>query len=186
MSPVHWSLEDPRHPRPTGSLPPADGPPTALAFNPRNTVLVSAGERDPAPGQYKLDSSATPKLVRTLTDHVRPVTAVAYNDEGTMLAVASQDSTVDIWSIADPYNPSLISVLTGHTAPVLSVAFAGDSGTVLTGGADGLGILWDVSELSAITADPRRAACDRVGRALTPPEWAHNPTKELPYLDGCG
>ncbi|WP_030437748.1 S16 family serine protease [Actinoplanes subtropicus] len=180
-----WSLADPRHPRPAGSLPAADGRPVALAVNPRSTVLVRAGERDPAPGQYELDGTATPKPVRTLTEHVGPVTAVAYNEDGTMLAVASQDSTVDIWSIADPYNPSLISVLTGHTAPVLSVAFGGDGGTVLTGGADRLGILWDVSALSAITADPRRAACDRVGRALSPDDWAHDPTRVLPYVDGC-
>ncbi len=99
-------------------------------------------------------ANASPQALRTLTEvafapgtrdiltgHASFVTSVDFNPDATLLASASRDGTVRIWS---QQNSSLIYELQGHRGDVQTVSFSPDGRYVASGGLDFLAILWDV------------------------------------------
>jgi WD40 repeat protein len=74
-------------------------------------------------GPIYLVDLATGRLVRTLSDHVRPVTSLSFGPGGKRLASGSQDGTVRVW---DPTAGKAEAVLRGHTGSLFQVAFAPD------------------------------------------------------------
>ena len=51
----------------------------------------------------------------TLTGHSRPVTSVAWNNDGTKLVSGSSDRTVKIWSVGSAGTFECQSTLSGHS-----------------------------------------------------------------------
>src|SRR5689334_3581911 len=99
-----------------------------------------------------------PKFYET-RDNLDAVLAVAFSPDGYVLATASKDDSVILWSVRDPSRPlRLGSPLTDHTSAVLAVAFSPDGRTLATGSVDNSVILWDVR-------DPSRP--QRIGSPLT-------------------
>lgn len=68
---------------------------------------------------------------------------MTFSADGTMLATASRDSTVRLWSVAT--RQQIGESLTGHRSGVTSIAFDPNGKTLVTGGMDHTVRLWDVT-----------------------------------------
>lgn len=68
------------------------------------------------------------------------VNSVTFSPSGELLAAASWDSTVKIWS----REGKLIKTLNGHHGPVLSVSFSPDGQTLASASDDDTIILWNL------------------------------------------
>lgn len=121
-----------------------DGDVLALAFAPDGKTLASGG----ADATLRLWSTATslanrrhaphgdtgraPRALRsTFTAHTQPIRALAFDPSGKILASASDDATVRLWTPALSAEPQ---TLTAHTQPVHALAFATDGTRLVSGG----------------------------------------------------
>src|SRR5438128_2380663 len=77
-----------------------------------------------------------------LNGHTGWVGAVAFSPDGKLLASASADNTIRIWSVADG---SLLTTLKGHADYACAVTFSPDGKRIASGSFDHAGKLWDVS-----------------------------------------
>ncbi|RHY05263.1 hypothetical protein DYB36_006636 [Aphanomyces astaci] len=122
-----------------------------VAIENDNSKFVSCG-RDKAVFQWDVASG---KTIRKFEGHVSSVNAVTYNDDCSVLATASYDSTVRLWDVR----------FQGHVVGDygLDCAFSHDDASVLSGSEDGRVMLWDM-----LTKDPRRSfqAHDRAVRTV--------------------
>jgi len=126
----------------------------ALALNRASTLA----ERDPERAARLLDSKQNcPTWLRDFTwrhlhavcrvqesslpGHERALSQVAWSPDGSLLATASRDGTVRIWS-SQPRRE--IAVLRGHSDYVWSVAFAPDGRTLVTSGIDHQARFWEI------------------------------------------
>jgi beta-lactamase regulating signal transducer with metallopeptidase domain len=69
--------------------------------------------------------------------------AVAYSPDGTRLAVASEDHSVEV---RDAATGAVVFPIRGHEGPVNCLAFSPDGGTLATGSSDRTVRLWDVAD----------------------------------------
>ncbi|MFF8769323.1 helix-turn-helix domain-containing protein [Kitasatospora sp. NPDC015120] len=89
-----------------------------------------------------LSTQAQPFAGR-LTGHTGPVNSCAIAPDARLLATASTDGTVRLWSLPDR-RP--VATLTGHNSPVRAVAFSPDGRLLASAGSDGTVRLWDVAQ----------------------------------------
>jgi WD40 repeat protein len=80
------------------------------------------------------------RTLRTLTGHTGPVLAVAVSQDGQLVASASADHTVRVWTMTG----GLRATFAGHGTEVTAVAFGHSGGLVATGTTDGMIRLWRV------------------------------------------
>jgi WD40 repeat protein len=101
-------------------------------------------------GNGKILLLGTSTVEVTLTGQSRPVTSVAWNNNGTKLATGSIDKTVKIWSVVSAGTFECQSSLNRYTREVTCncVAFSPDNKLVTIGNLDGSVRLWDVQERS--------------------------------------
>ena len=114
-----------------------------LASHPgRHYTAVSRDGRWIATGGYdrtaKLWHAATGKLVATLHEHRGPVSVVAFDPSGQLLATASGDGTVRIYNTRG----AMLAAYEGHTADILDLAWSPDGHWLASGAADGLVAVW--------------------------------------------
>ncbi|MFE7561346.1 helix-turn-helix domain-containing protein, partial [Kitasatospora sp. NPDC057500] len=89
-----------------------------------------------------LSTQAQPFAGR-LTGHTGAVNSCAISPDARLLATASTDGTVRLWSLPDR-RPA--ATLTGHNSPVRAVAFGPDGRLLASAGSDGTVRLWDVAQ----------------------------------------
>ena len=77
---------------------------------------------------------------RTLTGHTRPINAVAFSPDGSLIATASNDTTVRISETASRAHRT---TLKGHNGAVLDVAFSPDGSLIATASSDTTVRIWD-------------------------------------------
>jgi WD40 repeat protein len=108
----------------------------------RHYTAVSRDGRWIATGGYdrtaKLWRAATGKLVATLHEHRGPVSVVAFDPKGQLLATASGDGTVRIYNTRG----AMLAAYEGHTADILDLAWSPDGQWLASGAADGLVAVW--------------------------------------------
>ncbi|MFI1704529.1 nSTAND1 domain-containing NTPase [Streptomyces griseoruber] len=98
----------------------------------------------------RLISIVNAPLATPLLGHTGAVYLTSFSPDGKLLATASYDRTVRLWSLADPTRPKpLGKPLTGHTSWVSSAVFSPDGRTLASAGDDGTVRLWDVREPTA-------------------------------------
>ncbi|HRZ47683.1 MAG TPA: WD40 repeat domain-containing protein [Candidatus Paceibacterota bacterium] len=80
--------------------------------------------------------------------HMTNVTDVTFSPDGSLLASASLDQTIKIWSAN---NWTRLRTLTGHTQGVTSLAFSPDGQKIVSGSMDGIIKVWDLNGTCLLT-----------------------------------
>lgn len=82
------------------------------------------------------------KPLRSFAGHTAPITAVAANTNGKVLATASHDKTVRVWETGSTKE---LHKLEGHTAPVVALAWGANARQLASGSQDKTLKLWDAA-----------------------------------------
>lgn len=117
-----------------------------VAVGPDGT-LVAVADDDGA----RLWDARTGGQVAELQEHGEPVGAVAFSQDGTLVATAGRDDTARVWDTASRHE---VRVLTGHRGPVDTLAFTPDGRALVTGAEDGLALLWSLRGAATGIARP--------------------------------
>ncbi|WP_369035888.1 nSTAND1 domain-containing NTPase [Streptomyces adonidis] len=133
---------------------------TALARSPRPGDGYATGDADGTVLLWDERARAPRRTLRAATDEV---TDLAYNREGTLLAVTSADHGVSLWRTRDGRR---LGGFVGHFREVRAVAFDRTEERLVTGGWDSTLRVWDIRTRREVLGRPLRAT-DLWGLALT-------------------
>jgi RNA polymerase sigma factor (sigma-70 family) len=111
---------------------------SALAVCPLTKAIAVGGKN----GEVRVYAALTGKVLITLRGHTDPVTAVAFNADGTRIVTGGADRTARLWNAE---NGRELVVLKGHTDRVTAVGF-GPAGEVATGSADKSVRVWSAPD----------------------------------------
>ncbi|HEY2466576.1 MAG TPA: TIR domain-containing protein [Terracidiphilus sp.] len=108
----------------------------AVSFSPNRRMIATGGTE----GIQFWDSVSGSRLFRI--DDIGSVLGLAFNRDGSRLAMAGQDGTTRLW---DTISRRELRRLNGHIGHVWSVVFSPDGTQLATAGADGTARVWDVA-----------------------------------------
>jgi WD40 repeat protein len=128
----------------TARLASGSGPVNAVAYDPADGRLASAGQD----GTVTVWSTRTRRPVATLRGP-SPVYAVAFSPDGRLLAGAEQDGSTAVWDAGTGRQAGAVQ---RAPAPVDAVAFSPDGRVLATAGEDGTVTLWRAGSLTDIRA----------------------------------
>ena len=129
---------------------------SAVSFHPNGRLVANLAHRFDLPGValiWDLDRGA---VLHRLKGHTKPISALAFNPDGSLLATAGHDSLIKLW---DTSTGTERATLSGHQSPVrdlawgpnglalLSAAGSDESGRLASAGtrnSTGEVFLWDV------------------------------------------
>lgn len=114
----------------------------SVAFNPAATVLAMGLSEPGIQAFVEIRELDTGETIATLTGHsTNLVRGLAFNQDGDLLATASDDTTAILW---DTTNFEPLHRLEGHGAAVLNAAFDPSRPQIATASADWTVKIWDV------------------------------------------
>jgi WD40 repeat protein len=159
---------------------------SSVAISPDGAQALTTGYPS-QPGLWDLRDVGPAGVV--LGGHDAPLSDLAVDGRGRIVATGATDGTVRVWERAS--GRELGSLAAGR-GPVVRVAFDRDGGRLASGDADGTAAIWDVAtrrriavvharaELTDVALDPggrRIATADKAGTAvITPVEGGRPPT----------
>jgi len=82
--------------------------------------------------------------IAILEGHSKPITALTYSTDGTLLATGAKDNTIIVW---DAKNGNQLKVLQGHSGAINSLAFSPDGKLLYSSSLDGTVIIWNLDQL---------------------------------------
>lgn len=109
-------------------------------------ALLASGSFDET---VKLFDVRSGECVSTLPAHSDPVTAVAFNRDGTCIASASHDGLIRIWDVAT--SECLKTIFAAGNPPVASVTYSPNGKFLLASTLDSCIRLWPVNKMGAST-----------------------------------
>lgn len=137
-----------------------DGTVNALAFRPTKDVSCESGLSDTGnelAGQVLVTAGASiarvwslsgNSLLRTLAPRVQPLNDIAFNADGSKLAVASSASprgSAKIWDLTSGYD---VTTIYGHKGGVNSIRFSPDGRHIATAGVDNTTVIWNANTMT--------------------------------------
>lgn len=87
-------------------------------------------------------ASSELNLRKTLSEHSAHVNAISFNIDGSLLASASNDTTIKVWRVSTGMS---LQTLIGHDKAVMSVSFSPDGNFLASGSNDKTIKLWELS-----------------------------------------
>ena len=129
---------------------PGPSPPSPSA-PPRSAIATASLD-----GTARIWDAETGRRLHLLSGPGAPLTALAFNFNGRLLAATGQDPTVLVW---DTLSGERHGQWAGHTQAVTGVAFSPTQDVLATASLDGTARLWDAgSGLPGAVLEPRAAA----------------------------
>ena len=112
-----------------------------LAYHPAMDAVIATAGSDGYVRLWRQEGSRPPEMVQELL-HTEgsPVLAMAFTEDGSLLATGGQDGTVVVWDAA---TWERLDTLEGHAAAVWDVAFSPDGGRLISGSEDQTVRLWN-------------------------------------------
>jgi WD40 repeat protein len=86
---------------------------------------------------------------QTLTGPAKNISAVAFSQDGTLVAAGSEDKTIVLWDVR---SQKQLGTLTGHSDTVNTLLFDPNGETLFSGSLDGTIMRWDCESLRPIDA----------------------------------
>ncbi len=123
----------------------------SVCFSPDGKMLASGGDRSSNNILLLWDVDAGETIETFRRTFKRPerfgsFTSVAFSPDGNIIASASRDKTIRLWS---PHTGLLLKTVSGHTEPVTSVIFSPDGKLFISAAADGIRV-WDTDTVELI------------------------------------
>lgn len=122
-------------------LPPQPGKVNSVAFNGDGSRLLVASGVTGLYGRAAIYNTESGDLLGEMIGHADEVESAIFSADGVLVATASYDQTITIWS-TKTFQP--IRTLEGHNGAVLSIAFSPDASILVSGSADETVKVWDV------------------------------------------
>ncbi len=97
-----------------------------------------------AKGVIILWDVAKGEKISILEGHSKPITALTYSPDGTLIATGSKDKTIIVWNAQ---SGNQLKVLQGHSGTINSLAFSSDGKLLYSGSLDGTVIIWKLEQL---------------------------------------
>ncbi len=116
---------------------------TDVAFSADGQILAASDNEGHITLLYAEGDTWRP-AINPLPVHVGGAASLAFNPEGTQLAVGYRDNVIIIWDLDTAQMVG--EPLVGHTAPMESVAFSPDGQLLASGSRDNQVILWDTTD----------------------------------------
>ena len=98
----------------------------AIAVSPDSRTLISAGGK-----KIKVWDLKEGNLLQTLKGHLKPVTSLCFNSDGSMLASGGRDKTICLWRLPEGH---LLANLSPNNASVWSLAMTSNGRTIASAG----------------------------------------------------
>ena len=108
---------------------PDETPINSLTFNPKGSILASAGDDN----KIKLWNPNNSKEIKTLGEHSCLVTIITFSRDGTLLASGDDEGEIKIWDIK---TRKLKYSLEEHKKAIITLAFSPDNEFLVSGSRD--------------------------------------------------